>query len=496
MTSDELKQIWPEWEIEEKPLGKGSFGVVYKAVRRDYNVESFAAIKVISIPSDPSEVDSLRSEGLDLKASKTLLRSIVDDFVNEIRMMETLKGVPNIVNVEDYKVVEKTDEIGWDIYIRMELLKTFNVYICDKKLTEKEVIKLGCDICTALEICGQRNIIHRDIKPENIFVNNFGYFKLGDFGIARKLENMTGSLSQKGTFNYMAPEVAEGNKYDSRVDTYSLGIVLYRLLNGNRLPFLDTEKQLLNHNERENALNRRLRGEALPAPCDASPAMADIILRACAYDPNARFSSATEMKQALTSAANGTYSAMGKVVPDSTVSDIPEPSIGPIVNTFGLTPGSNTKSSNKVNIPSIALTASVVCAVVIFAIAYLPKDINKPATSNLSQPVSSSPAPSVVSTEPVETTVTILDVEYDIATTTWLSLRDMGITDAQLAQIVPNIAKLTNLTSLNLSENQIGDITPLARLTNLTSLQLSGNPISADDIEHLKAQLPYCDISN
>ena len=306
MINDVLQRIWPEWEIE-KQLGRGSYGVVYKAVRRDHNVESYAAIKVISIPSDSSEIDSLRSEGLDLNATRTYLQGIVDDFVSEIQLMESLKGVQNIVSVEDYKVVEKADELGWDIFIRMELLTPFNSYICDRKFTEKEVIKLGCDICTALEICGKRSIIHRDIKPENIFINDFGDFKLGDFGIARKLENMTGGLSQKGTFYYMAPEVANSNNYDAKVDTYSLGIVLYRLLNGNRLPFLDTEKQLLNPNERRMAVERRMQGESLPAPCDASPAMADLILRACAFDPNQRFASATEMKQALLRVNSGTY---------------------------------------------------------------------------------------------------------------------------------------------------------------------------------------------
>lgn len=227
MAMDVLKQIWPEWKIEGKPLGKGSFGVVYKAIRRDHNVESYAAIKVISIPTDPSEVDSLRSEGLDMNATRTYFQGIVNDFVSEIQLMESLKGIQNIVSVEDYKVVEKTNELGWDIYIRMELITSFNEYICDKKLTEEEVVKLGCDICTALEICSKRNIIHRDIKPENIFINDFGDFKLGDFGIARKLENMTGGLSQKGTPNYMAPEVANSNSYDNRADIYSLGIVSF-----------------------------------------------------------------------------------------------------------------------------------------------------------------------------------------------------------------------------------------------------------------------------
>ncbi len=111
MATEILQKIWPEWQIEGKPLGKGSFGVVYKAVRRDHNVESFAAIKVISIPADPSEVDSLRSEGLDMNATRTYLQGIVNDFVSEIQLMESLKGVQNIVSVEDYKVVEKTGEI-------------------------------------------------------------------------------------------------------------------------------------------------------------------------------------------------------------------------------------------------------------------------------------------------------------------------------------------------------------------------------------------------
>ncbi len=306
MSDNILNNVWPEWQIEKK-LGRGSYGVVYQAVRKDHHVESHAAIKVISIPSETSEVDSLRAEGLDMNATRTYLQGIVNDFVNEIQLMESLKGIQNIVSVEDYKVVEKTGEIGWNIYIRMELLTPFNTYICDKKMTEKEVIKLGTDICTALEICSRRNIIHRDIKPENIFVNDFGDFKLGDFGIARKLENMTGGLSQKGTYNYMAPEVANSTTYDARADIYSLGIVLYRLLNNNRLPFLDTEKQLLNPNERRIAMERRIRGERLKAPCEASPAMAEIVLRACAYDPNVRFQTASEMKQALLSVANGTY---------------------------------------------------------------------------------------------------------------------------------------------------------------------------------------------
>lgn len=297
MTAPDMQQIWPEWEIE-KQIGRGTYGVVYQAVRRGNELTSRAAIKVISIPQDPCELDSLRSDGLDLQASRAYLKRIVEEFVSEIRLMETFKGIQNIVSIEDYKVIEKKDVLGWDIYIRMELLTPFSVYICDRKLTEQDIIRLGCDICKALEICARRNIIHRDIKPENIFVNSFGSFKLGDFGTARNMENLTGGLSQKGTFNYMAPEVVTGTSYDARVDVYSLGLVLYRLLNNNRLPFL-SEKQLLSPSERRTAFDRRIRGEALPEPCEASPALAQVILKACAYRPEDRYANAAEMRQAL-----------------------------------------------------------------------------------------------------------------------------------------------------------------------------------------------------
>ena len=307
-SSIDLSAVWPEWKTV-RLINRGSFGVVYEAVRTDHGVESRAAIKVISIPQNDAELESLRSAGLSADATKTYLQEVVNDFANEIRLMESFKGFQNIVSVEDYKVVERNDRVGWDIYIRMELLTPLNTYISDKVLSEREVIELGCDICSALERCAQRNVIHRDIKPDNIFINEFGDYKLGDFGIARKLENMTSGLSQKGTYNYMAPEVEKGSSYDATVDIYSLGIVLYWLLNKKRLPFVSTEKKLLSPRDLVTANRRRLDGEPLPAPCNASPAMAEVILKACDPDPRKRFASAKEMKNALKTVAEGSNTA-------------------------------------------------------------------------------------------------------------------------------------------------------------------------------------------
>lgn len=293
-----LKKAWPEWEVS-KELGAGAFGKVYDIKKTDIGGEFHAALKILSIPKDENEVSELLSEGMDYNGATAYYRSVVEEIAGEFALMERLKGNSNIVSYEDHKVIPRENSVGWDILIRMELLTPLNSYILNHAFTEQEVVKLGIDICKALELCQKQNIIHRDIKPENIFVSDFGDFKLGDFGIARTAEKTTMGMSRKGTFSYMAPEVYAGRPYNATVDLYSLGIVLYRLLNDNRTPFLPTAPNPITYADKENAQVRRLSGEVLPAPAHASAALYNIISRACAFNPAERFSNASEMRSAL-----------------------------------------------------------------------------------------------------------------------------------------------------------------------------------------------------
>lgn len=289
---------WPEWKIISK-IGEGSFGRVYKAQRTEKGRSFYSAIKIITIPASKGELDSVRSESGDEKSVRDYFENLVEECIQEVSTMEYFRGNSHIVSVEDYKVMEYLDEIGWDIFIRMEYLTSFMEYYAGKNLTEKEVMKLGIDLCKALEYCGQLHIIHRDIKPENIFVSRFGDFKLGDFGIARELEKTMSTLSKKGTYSYMAPEMYRGEQYDSRVDIYALGLVLYKLMNHNRLPFLNLEKQLITYRDKENALTRRMSGENPPEPVDAGKNFSRVILKACAYDPEERYQTPHELRHAL-----------------------------------------------------------------------------------------------------------------------------------------------------------------------------------------------------
>lgn len=296
---------WPEWKIISK-IGEGSFGRVYKAQRTEKGRSFYSAIKIITIPASKGELDSVRSESGDEKSVRDYFENLVEECIQEVSTMEYFRGNSHIVSVEDYKVMEYLDEIGWDIFIRMEYLTSFMEYYAEKNLTEKEVMKLGMDLCKALEYCGQLHIIHRDIKLENIFVSRFGDFKLGDFGIARELEKTMSTLSKKGTYSYMAPEMYRGEKYDNRVDIYALGLVLYKLMNHNRLPFLNLEKQLITYRDKENALTRRMSGEKPPAPADAGDALGEVILKACAYDSGERYQTPRELREALEAIRYGT----------------------------------------------------------------------------------------------------------------------------------------------------------------------------------------------
>lgn len=298
MDKDVPVSVWPEWELIVK-IGEGSFGKVYKAKRTERGRSFYSAIKIISIPASKGELDSVRSEMNNEQSTREYFRNLVEDCIQEIYTMEHFCGNSHVVSFEDFKVVEYLDEIGWDISIRMEYLTSFMDYCTGKELTEKEVIKLGCDLAMALIYCRKLNIIHRDVKPENIFVSRFGDFKLGDFGIAREQAHTMSNMSKKGTYSYMAPEIYKGEKYDSSIDIYSLGIVLYKLMNQNRLPFLSLDKQLITYRDKETALARRMAGEKMPVPVNASAAFSHIILKACAYEPGKRYRKPEDMLRDL-----------------------------------------------------------------------------------------------------------------------------------------------------------------------------------------------------
>ena len=290
--------VFDKWKICRE-LGQGSYGTVYEIQREDFGGVYKAALKVITVPQSGKELQSVLDEGMTPPQAKQYFYSVVEDIGRECAIMSRLKGTGNIVSYEDHAVLRHPDGIGWDILIRMELLHPLLPYVYQHPMARRDIIRLGIDICKALELCQRYNIIHRDIKPENIFISDNGDYKLGDFGIARTIERTTSGLSKKGTYSYMAPEVYIGKKYGFSVDTYSLGLVLYRMLNKNRGPFLPQPPEAITYDNREQALARRMSGEPLPRPFYGEGRLGEIVLKACAFDPKDRYSSPQQLRQEL-----------------------------------------------------------------------------------------------------------------------------------------------------------------------------------------------------
>ena len=291
---------WNDWTVDEL-LGQGRFGKVYRISRTEFGHVYESALKVIRIPQNEAEYRNALAEGMNDDTAKDYYESLVEDIVSECALMNDLKGNSYIASYEGHEVVKLEDAFGWEINIRMELLTPLMEYLKETDITETAVVGIGKDICRALEACERNNIIHRDIKPENVFYSKQGTFKLGDFGIARELEGATAGMSRKGTSSYMAPEVFNGQPYNASVDTYSLGILLYWLANNYRTPFMPKYPEKIKFSDKETAYLRRMRGEKLPPPDNASEELSSVILKACSFDPKERYASAAEMLAALES---------------------------------------------------------------------------------------------------------------------------------------------------------------------------------------------------
>ena len=304
MENDYYKQYEPffgSWYIK-RFIGAGSYGKVFEIEKKDaLDMVYTGALKAISVPASAEELDEvLLTNNMDPESAATVFRDYAEVLNREISLLSKLKGHSNIVSYEDHELIPHKDGPGWDIFIRMELLTSLTGYRKQNKgISRRDVVRLGIDLCSALEVCQKYNIIHRDIKPANIFISDTGDFKLGDFGVARTASAATGASTRAGTPNYMAPEVFRGEKYTSNVDIYSLGLVMYQLLNDNRMPFYPPRPQVVTTEKQEQALAQRLSGMVLPAPAHADGRLAEIILKACAPRPADRYESPAVMKQAL-----------------------------------------------------------------------------------------------------------------------------------------------------------------------------------------------------
>lgn len=227
------------------------------------------------------------------------LSSQLDEADEEIAALYRLRCCANVVTLYDeqrFPLYEDGTLCGWDILLRMERLACLAELLREgETLSVSQIRTLARDIAAALSAVRRAGLIHRDVKPANLYRTPEGRFQLGDFGIARR--SRAGYLeTMAGTAAYLAPEVARGGAYDSRADLYSLGVVLYQLLNHGQLPLTGGGSS---YAQREAAIRRRWDGARLPPPPSGDRRLKKAVLKLCQSDPRRRFDSAEAFLQAL-----------------------------------------------------------------------------------------------------------------------------------------------------------------------------------------------------
>lgn len=154
-------------------------------------------------------------------------------------------------------------------------------------MDEAKVCQMAVELAIIIEKAHKSGKIHGNINPDNIFVDEAGNFILEGWDDAEI------SISSRKD-NYQAPEVYQGCLYTETADLYALGLILYQMMNENRLPFYPLAAENMTLSDKEYALRRRMAGEVFPAPKNASAELGKVILKACAYKQEERYYSAKE----------------------------------------------------------------------------------------------------------------------------------------------------------------------------------------------------------
>lgn len=261
----------------ERELGRGAMGVVYLA--RDTRIGRSVALKTIRLSdfADDEKLQRLRER-----------------LVREAQSAGILSH-ENIVTIYD------VDEWNGLSYICMEYVEGESlerVLINRRELSRESLLSILRQMGDALDFAHSRGIVHRDIKPPNIMVTPLGRVKVTDFGVAKvaHASSMTQGGAMLGTPDYMSPEQIAGTGVDGRADQFSLGVIAFELLSGERPFVAETLPALFYRIAHEPSPDVTLLNRTL------SPEIGQVLERAMAKKPEDRFSTCSAFVEALSEA--------------------------------------------------------------------------------------------------------------------------------------------------------------------------------------------------
>lgn len=229
-------------------------------------------------------------------------------FTEEADFIESVKELDGVSNYLDVYVQDNQNKKTCDLYIFTEELTSLEELMKTKTFAEDEVVDFGIQMSEMLETLEAKNIFHGNISPKNIFVTADGKYKIGGF------TDFEGKIADT---SFVAPEVYKQENVDYTTDIYSVGIIMYAMCNGGKIPFESDSC------DRKNACEERFSGKAVTAPSEGDEKLKSVIVIACQPNNANRWKNAGNIKNALTSIKTeiGTSSPVPNpdvVVPENT----------------------------------------------------------------------------------------------------------------------------------------------------------------------------------
>ncbi len=250
------------------------------------NSDNKYIVKIISIPSSQRQLDALLLTGAypDAAGAMEYFKEVADGVVEEAKLLRKLSKLEGFLSYEDWQVVPmEGNDLGYQVYLISPYRLSLEKYMRRNLMTHLNAVNLGLDLCAAASICRNAGYMMVDTKPSNIFISEDKEYRVGDLGFVPMDSLKFSSMPGKYISRYTAPEVLDPMAtVNETVDVYAIGLVLYQIYNNGELPFGG------------NAV-----AEEFPSPVNADYEMAEILAKACAPDPENRWSSPMEMGQAL-----------------------------------------------------------------------------------------------------------------------------------------------------------------------------------------------------
>jgi len=285
---------WPEWKTV-RLIETGKAGTLYEIRHDGAAPAQTAAVRHLSVPQNPERTAALQRKGYDADRIRQHYQKLTDRFWEDNRKLQALTGHPNIAVCQDLRRIPRDDGMGWDLLLKIPFPKPLET-VLPRNYDENFVVRLGIDLCKGLEACQEIGLLHGDLTPRNLFIGEYGAVQLGNFGIGKILDKRQFSV-------FTSPEASQGIKRTIRSDLFSVGMILYWLMNGRTVSQLELP---------------------LPAPAFGSSELLNIVRNAAAFHPQDRYASAAAMRADL-EALLGPDSADPFAVWEPDLSGIPFP---------------------------------------------------------------------------------------------------------------------------------------------------------------------------